>query len=442
MARVVQRRSAPPYLLIVVVMLFVAATALAAIFYNKYSGEAEKRRTAKARLDEVQKKLTVCESKDVPALVQKITGRRATKDVAVQEADQALKATHAEEFANAGMAEAIKGLSKKVDDKQKRIDELEGNEARHKDAMAQKDKDLQKLRAQYRQKQQEDAAALKGADDKRVQAVAAKDQQLQQAVADKDKIIAKKDQQITVLAKDIEDLRRELTKRQAIIAQQIQEIHDLKEPTGRPGDPLPKPDGKIAKVVPEQNLCYVDLGRKDGIRRGLPFSVYSARTGVTEKGVGKAKIVVISVGEITSECRIVESVPEDPIVEGDLVANLAYDSSRIHKFVVEGDFDLYGRGRADPLGNARVRRMIESWGAKVAPTVTVDTDFVVMGTEPATPPKPAADAPAVEWERYRQEMKKYQRYREVREAAKRLNVTILNTTRFLAFSGFAPGAPD
>ena len=95
--------------------------------------------------------------------------------------------------------------------------------------------------------------------------------------------------------------------------------------------------------------------------------------------------------------------------------------------------DRIVRQRRDEPGNS-------GWGAKVAETVTVDTDFVVMGSEPATPPKPKADAPPQEWELYRQEMKKYQRYRDVRDAAKRLHVPILNTTRFIAFSGFAPGA--
>ena len=307
----------------------------------------------------------------------------------------------------------------------------------HAGQLAARNDTIKKMETQYTAQQQADAGKIGELQRQVTAAVKAKEDQMKDAVAEARKQVDDRDKRIMLQAQEISDQQKETTKLKTIIAILKQQIRDLKRPT-EAGDPLAKADGKIAKVLPEQGLCYINLGRKDGVQRGLPFAVYPARAVITEKGAAKARIIVVSVHENTSECRIVLGRREDPVTEGDLIANLAFDTTRVYKFVVEGGFDLYGRGRPDPLGNSRIKQMIQQWGAKIVDTVTVDTDFVVMGAEPVTPPKPAADAPAQEWEVYRQEMKKYQHFRDVREAAGRLHVQILNTTRFLAYSGVVP----
>jgi hypothetical protein len=200
-----------------------------------------------------------------------------------------------------------------------------------------------------------------------------------------------------------------------------------------------QPDGKIVRLDADSGTCYINLGKNNHITPGLTFSVYSARPGIPQDGKGKAKIVVKQVFPDSSECSVVDSAKDDPVVEGDLVGNVAYNASRTYSFVVEGDFDLYGEGKPDPLSNRLVRNMIERMGGKLNEAVTIDTDFVVLGEEPARPAqKPANDAPASEWELYRQKMSKYDEWKNVQAAAATLQIPLLNTNRFLALTGSSP----
>ena len=439
MARVVQRRNAPPYLLIVVVMLLVVAIALAAIFYNKYSKADQIRADALAKVTQTSTELRDSQASEA-ALIMAVTGRTVTAAVATEEAKQCLELPLATPYAGGGLVEVAKDLiDKEVGKRDARIAELEVTETQLNNSLTQKKNDLKNLETRYEQKQQADADTIKAAEDILAGVVKAKEDQLQQAIKEKDTIIDTKAQQITVLNQDMNKLRSELARANAKV-RFCEENHGGKK-IGKP-DTLTTADGKIASVVPEQGVCYVNLGRKDRVNRGLTFSVYSARTGVSNTEPGKAKIVVINVGELTSECRIVAVKPEDPIMENDLVVNLVYDTTRVHKFVVEGDFDLYGRGRPDPLGKDRVESLIKRWGAEVCDDVTVDVDCVVMGSAPTSPTKPATDAPPQEWELYRLAMSKYQHYHDVKEAARKLRITIMNTTQFLAYSGLVLGASE
>lgn len=439
MARVVQRRNAPPYLLIVVVMLLVVAIALAAIFYNKYSKADQIGADVQAELDETKTELSDSQASEA-ALVIAITGRTVTAAVAAEEAKQCVELPLAKPYASGGLVEVVKELlDKEVGKRDARISELQAAETQLKNSLIQKNKDLQTLGDRYEQKQRIDAATIQAAEDKLVAAVKAKEDQLRQATKEKDTIIDTKAQQITVLNQDVNKLRSDLARASAKV--RFCEENHIGKKTRKP-DTLTTADGKIASVVPEQGVCYVNLGRKDRVNRGLTFSVYSARTGVSKTEPGKAKIVVISVGELTSECRIVAAKPEDPIMDSDLVVNLVYDTTSVHKFVVEGDFDLYGRGRPDPLGKDRIKALIRRWGATVADDVTVDVDCVVMGSAPISPTKPATDAPPQEWEIYREAMRRYQHYHDVKEAARKLRITIMNTTQFLAYSGLVLGTTE
>ncbi len=437
MARVVQRKSSPPYLLIVFVMLFVAATALAVIFRNQLSKQTEARQTVSNSLKDARDELDNRDNKVIPGLVRAITGQAVNANVAEKAAQEAVLAPSAQAFANDGLANVVKGLDGKVSGLEQDKMRLQSLIDAEKAKLAAKDTSIKTMKAQADARQ---AALAKERDALQKQlttAVAAKDKQMAQAIAEQRDLVAQRDKQVSLLAQQKNDVQQQITNRDGVIATLKAEIRRLK-PTIDAGNPLGKIDGIVAKVLPEQGLCYISLGRKDGVRRGLPFAVYPARAVITEKDVVKAKIIVVSVYENTSECRIIESKREDPVVESDLIANLAFDTSRTYKFVVEGDFDLYASGRPDPLGNSRIAKMIQQWGAKVVDAVNVDTDFVIMGSEPILPPKPASDAPPQEWEIYRLELKKYKRYHQVREEARKWHVQILNTTRFLAYSGVVP----
>ncbi len=164
--------------------------------------------------------------------------------------------------------------------------------------------------------------------------------------------------------KELEDRRVELSMEIANKNQQLQELEqaveakdrtierlrdelDKKRGTGGSDVAARKADGKVLEVKDRQNVCYVDLGSNDRVAPGLTFTVYPS-TGIPESGEGKAKIVVTSVRDTVSECRIVERTGKEPIVAGDLVANVAFDPQRTYTFVVDGQFDLRKQGQFIP----------------------------------------------------------------------------------------------
>ncbi|MHC4715747.1 MAG: hypothetical protein ACYS5V_02150, partial [Planctomycetota bacterium] len=67
-----------------------------------------------------------------------------------------------------------------------------------------------------------------------------------------------------------------------------------------------------------------------------------------------------------------------------------------------------------------------------------DTDFVVMGVEPSSPLRPADDASPAEWRIFTDKQTKYNRYKQIRAVAASLQIPVLSTSRFLAFSGYVP----
>lgn len=198
-------------------------------------------------------------------------------------------------------------------------------------------------------------------------------------------------------------------------------------------------DGRILQVAYEENVCHINLGEKDNVSPGLTFSVYPP-TGIPESGEGKGKIIITNVGKTTSECRIVESKSSDPIVVNDLIGNVAFDPTRTYTFAIEGAFDLYGTGNPTQEGAKEVAMLISRSGGKVVDKLDLNTDFLVLGSEPPRPIKPAETAPAQTLRAYRDDMETYNRYNEFRQTAENMHIPILNTSRFLAFMGTRPSA--
>ena len=440
MAQVVGRRSSSVYLLILFVFLTLIAAVLAVVFYVQNSDNLKKLQRANEELLAIKKQRDKAQNEQIPALTQKMTGKDLAWDAALREAERVLSLKPAKDHAHLGLTSVVEVLSQKVEAQAKTINQLEAQIKQQAKAIGQKNQLITKLKADYDAQLQKLQKELQDARAKFAAELAAKDQQLQRAMKEKDAIIVRREQEKAVLAQERDNLIAELGKRDAIIAKQQQEIWRLKgKGRGKPGEAvLRKPDGKILRVLSEQQIVFIDLGKEDNVKPGLPFSVYSKETGIPKDGKPKATIVVVNVGPTTSECRIVTPPKDEPLVKGDLVANVVFDTSRTHHFVVAGEFDLYGEGRTDPLGSRRVRKLIESFGGKVTDTVSVDTDFVVLGEEPPRPRQPAENAPPAEWRIYQEKLKKYNKVKQIQATAIALQIPILNTTRFLAFSGYVP----
>jgi hypothetical protein len=200
-----------------------------------------------------------------------------------------------------------------------------------------------------------------------------------------------------------------------------------------------EPDGKVLLVDDQAKTVHINLGSDDHVYMGLTFSVYDKNRPIPGSGKGKAEIEVYNVDKNVSVARVVRSEPKDPIVVDDIVANLVWDSKKTNTFVVAGDFDLNGDGVKDPDALEKIRRLVENWGGKVSDSVSVNTDFVVLGTPPDVPQKPTLE----QTETYPNAMEKYERaverlakYKLIQGQAEALSIPILNADRFLYFVGY------
>jgi hypothetical protein len=199
------------------------------------------------------------------------------------------------------------------------------------------------------------------------------------------------------------------------------------------------PDGKVILVDSQSKIVQLNVGSDDRVYRGLTFSVYEKHLPIPKDGKGKAEVEIFNVEKNVSSARIIRSETKNPIVVDDVIANLIWDSAKTNTFVIAGDFDLNGDGLLDSDAVDKIRSLILKWGGKVADTVAIDTDFVVLGTAPDVPKKPTAD----ELETYPDAMDKYQRtvakldnYNQVQGQAQALSIPILNAERFLYFIGY------
>ena len=200
-----------------------------------------------------------------------------------------------------------------------------------------------------------------------------------------------------------------------------------------------KIDGRVILLDEKSKTVFINVGSEDHAYQGLTFAIYDKNTPMPKDGKGKAEIEVYNVGKNVSTARITQWDPKNPIIVDDVIANLVWDSCKINVFVVAGEFDLDGDGAADDNGTERVKALIERWGGKVDDKISVDTDFLVLGSEPQKPKKPTfeeAEANPETAEKYEAAIEGMPQYDEALKKAQMLSVPIFNMERFLYFIGY------
>jgi hypothetical protein len=204
-------------------------------------------------------------------------------------------------------------------------------------------------------------------------------------------------------------------------------------------------DAKIVRV-PNNDVCYINLGFGDQVTAGLTFEVYDKAEGVPpipdnatsdeHLPVGKASIEITHVGTTSSECRIVHLTPGAILQEGDVIANLVYDPHTKYNFFVYGKFDLANNGRPNDPDADVIKRLVTQWGGKLTDQVNVDTDFVVLGAEPVLPSFSKDEVTAENQKKLDDAQAALNKYQELANQAKELHIPILNQNRFLYYVGF------
>jgi NAD-dependent DNA ligase len=200
-----------------------------------------------------------------------------------------------------------------------------------------------------------------------------------------------------------------------------------------------EPDAQIVRIDSQNGIVYLDAGIKDHVYRGLTFAIYDRNKPIPENGEGKAEIEVFQVSEQVSAARIVKSNTKDPVAKEDIVANLIWDRNTPNQFVVAGAFDFNNDGLIDADGAQRIAELIERYGGTVADTITVDTDFLIVGVEPASlrrPTQQEMDIDPMAQQRYEMSAKKIEAYDQLLGKAGSLGIPVFNQKRFLYLIGY------
>lgn len=458
MARVVSRQSAPPYLLITFAGLFVAAMIGMVFFWVRSAGsntrlaelEGNYRRAIslqelsrpdpqlKEMLSKYDRPLKGQPAQTVYAqqvqqiadLSRLVTGETSTAEQAVAKV-KAMQ-TQVGAASDASLAPMTQDLFQRLqqtqqlaEDRGKMLEEATAALNLNRQSLEQLKKDVEARLDEMNQQK----LAMEGQIQERHQDLIA---QQEQARKDLSQVRTSLNGQISNQVSQIQDLERRLTQSDQSVARLRSEL-DQRRPQGQALGR--QADAKVLEVKEREGICYIDIGSTSKVVPGLTFSVYPS-TGVPEDGQGKAQVMVTSVKDAISECRVVSQKAGDPIIPGDLAANIAFNSQRTYSFVIGGEFDLREAGTTSATDLEEVRMMIRRSGGKLSDMIGIDTDFVILGQEPTLPIKPLDSAPAAVWATYNAQLERVNRYQQVIANAKEMHVPILNTNHFLAFIGY------
>ncbi len=458
MARVVQQRSNPPYLVILFVALFLIAGGLAV--WMAVSEDKAKKDLAKNTAD--MKKIVSQQELQGPTvqrIIKDAEGAKASTTVVgelVKRNGEMIQFITGDVTDDPNIARACVDRASAAYGSQPGLAIMVSNLIATKvpsleNTVKERDEAIKAFKAELAAK---DEAAKKASDEYLAdkeglnKRVAELDTQLKANQEDREKAIEElrkaKDGEIASLGQT----NASLTTTIATKDKEIARLNDMiAKGGGGGGDPAEpnklvmitvNPDGKISKVIDNEGLVYIDVGAKDHVAMGMTFAVYPSTGIVADKKSdnSKAKIVVTAIYPEFSVCKVVSKGKNALISQEDLVANAVFDRSRVYKFVVEGQFDLTNSGRASLQGTEEVKTMVKRFGGEVQKELSTATDYVIVGEEPAQPPK-AEDGEPAQVKANREAMAaELKHYRDVIEKAQKMGVPVLNMNRFAALIGY------
>ena len=337
-----------------------------------------------------------------------------------------------------GLIQIVRGLKTELDktinsklETQKLLDDLEirsentdkANFEKEQTLLAEKDKLLQQV-ADIEQKYNENSALLEQTTSEQVKTLR---DQLQQARDD-----------LKALNDDLLKTQEELKLAQDDLKSEKEKLRKI-EPGPNREVLAYEPDGQIILIDDQAQVVHLNIGIDDHVYQGLTFTVYDRGTSIPEDGKGKAEIEVFDVAKTYSAARITQSELKKPILQGDIVANLIWDTDRTNVFAITGDFDLDNDGVIDYDGADKIKTLIEIWGGRVVDSISIDTDFLVLGKQPQVLQKPTLDELDVDpraMEIYNDSLQRLNRYNGLRDQAQSLWVPVFTYERFLYFIGY------
>lgn len=252
-------------------------------------------------------------------------------------------------------------------------------------------------------------------------------------------------QEVSDLRRDFDGYRRDMEFEQSRAEKRVSdlqtEVRALRPNQFKRDAILKKADGKILRAVPGSEVVYINLGEKDGAKVGLGLEVYS-RSGEQRDSVrGKGSIEIVTVSDTVSECRVTRRTPGSPLLEGDVVLNIAFERNRKPRFVVRGDFDLNYDNVIDPQGRETVEGLVRKWGGQTVDKLDESIDYVVVGLAPNIPVAPSGQLTDVVRDQQFQRELQASRFAELIAAANRLALPVITQNQFLFLTGYSGDAP-
>ncbi|MBN1973605.1 MAG: hypothetical protein JW787_08190 [Sedimentisphaerales bacterium] len=243
---------------------------------------------------------------------------------------------------------------------------------------------------------------------------------------------------------NFKSLNDQFTETQAILSETKIMLEDAKKELAGFGVPQQDslayiPDGQILSIDNNTKIVYVNLGSNDRVYRGLTFAVYDKGAYIGQEGQDKAEIEIFDIGTTYSAARIIKSEINKPILNGDTIANLIWASKKTNEFVIAGDFDLNKDGKNDFDAEAKIKLIIEKWGGKVADKVSIETDFLIFGTQPQVVGKPTDEELEIDptaMKQYETAVERLQQYNKLEERAKALWIPIFTYEKFVHLIGY------
>jgi len=206
------------------------------------------------------------------------------------------------------------------------------------------------------------------------------------------------------------------------------------------------PKGKIDRVDNRTGMAYINLGSADFVRPQLTFSIAApGALGKAGKKDRKGALEVVKViGDHSSQARVIDTTNaiQDPILEGDLLYNPAWDAGRRSRVAIAGLIDLTGSGLDQTQDFIRT---LEKQGILVdqyldlrdiqlkGPGMTEVTDYLVLGEIPQAG-DPTAGLNAV-GTREDKKVKMREIISQMQEEAKKKGVPIIQYRRFVQSMG-------
>jgi hypothetical protein len=108
-------------------------------------------------------------------------------------------------------------------------------------------------------------------------------------------------------------------------------------------------DGKITSISTTTGRIYLNVGRSDGLRPQVTFSVHGQNVANVAKARPKASIIVTRLlsDPHMAEARVVDEDIANPIIRGDRIFSPAWSPGRTIHFAFAGTIDMDGDGRSD-----------------------------------------------------------------------------------------------